>query len=97
MRGGLRDTGKGSVYVYFTRKGRALYVGQTSRAVKARLHDQEAPHKKATWWNRWSNMRFFQTSDDMDRLTLEFLLILAYRPQENKKPRAKDIAELFAI
>ena len=44
-RNGLGDNGTGAVYVYFDKEGTCLYVGQTGRRVKARLHDKTSPHK----------------------------------------------------
>ncbi|OWQ41660.1 MULTISPECIES: GIY-YIG nuclease family protein [Pseudomonas] len=95
-RGGLGDEGVGSVYVYFLEAGHAVYVGQTGRTIKARLHDVTSPHKKKVWWGEWSYMRFVSLADDVDRLMLEALLIAAYEPIENIKPKAKDINSLFS-
>lgn len=94
-KGGLSDTGDGAVYAYFLPDNHALYVGETGRNVKARLHDQTSPHKSKPWWKQWMTMRFIQLEDDMDRLVLEFLLILAYKPEFNEKPRAKNLNELW--
>jgi hypothetical protein len=94
MKGKLDDSGKGSVYVYYRNKT-ALYVGQTGRKVKSRLHDKTSPHKKAKWWKIWNNMRFMNLEKQEDRLVLEFLLILAYEPTHNKKPKALKISNLF--
>lgn len=94
-RGGLNDSGRGAVYVYFDGTSRALYVGMTKRKVKARLHDQTSPHKRKKWFKKMASMRFMQLENDMDRLTLEFLLILAYEPAYNEKPRAVRPNELF--
>lgn len=94
-KGKLGDAGEGAVYVYYNRDGASLYVGQTCRNVKARLHDQTSPHKEKVWWDQWDTMRFVQLSDDMDRLVLEFMLILAYSPIHNEKPKAKDLNELL--
>lgn len=91
----LRDTGTGSVYAYYGPEGSTLYVGQTGRFVKARLHDPTSPHKLKEWWPKWNQMRFIQLPDEMDRLVLEFLLILAYGPPHNEKPKAKDLALLL--
>lgn len=91
----LGDTGGGAVYAYFTDRGNVLYVGQTGRTVKARLHDQTSPHKKKSWWENWDYMRFVQTKCDVDRYFLEALLIAIYEPSENEKPKAKPICELF--
>lgn len=94
-RGQLQDTGEGAVYAYYSKDGAVLYVGQTSRNVKARLHDETSPHKSKPWWAHWSEMRFVQLPDEMDRLILEFMLILAYSPAHNEKPRAKDLNALL--
>ena len=94
-KGKLGDDGSGAVYVYYGANGEALYVGQTGRKVKARLHDQTSPHKNKLWWKQWKTMRFVQLIDDMDRQILEFLLILAYSPKFNEKPKAKDLNELL--
>ncbi len=96
-KGKLGDNGKGAVYAYFNDKDQALYIGLTSRTVKSRLHDQTSPHKKKEWWSQWSYMRFVQLPDDMDRQVLEFLLILAYSPVHNEKPKAKNIEELLPL
>lgn len=96
-KGGLNDAGTGSVYAYFTDEGKAVYVGQTGRSVKARLHDKTSAHKDSQWWSLWNQMRFVQLTDDMDRLVLEFLLILAYAPAENSKPKAKSIDDLLPL
>lgn len=96
-KGKLGDEGTGAVYVYFNDCNEAMYVGLTSRRVKSRLHDQTSPHKKKDWWPKWSYMRFVQLPDDMDRQVLEFLLILAYSPKYNEKPKAKDLAELLPL
>ncbi len=92
----MGDTGKGTVYVYFNSDKSALYVGQTSRHVKARLYDQTSPHKKKDWWGYFEHIRFVQMQDPIDRLVLEFLLILAYSPTENRNPQSKKIEELFS-
>lgn len=94
-RGGLKDSRIGSVYAYFTKEGKAVYVGQTKRTVKARLYDKTSAHNKAQWWGEWMYMRFVQLPDDMDRLVLEFLLILTYSPTANRKPKSKSISDLF--
>lgn len=96
-RGALGDSGTGAVYAYFSAKGHALYVGQTGRAVKARLHDQTSPHKMKAWWGEWSYMRFTPLSCEVDRLVLEALLIAAYEPSANEKPKAKPIDSLFPL
>jgi hypothetical protein len=96
-RGGLQDPGTGAVYAYFTAAGAAVYVGQTGRNVKARLHDKTSPHKKKHWWHSWSHMRFVTLPDDTDRLVLEALLIATYEPTANEKPRAKCISTLFPV
>ena len=44
-RGQLGDDGSGAVYAYYAQDLSALYVGQTGRYVKARLHDETSPHK----------------------------------------------------
>ncbi len=60
-KGQLGDTSEGAVYVYYGQGGTVLYVGQTSRNVKARLHDQTSPHKEKSWWSQWETMRFVQS------------------------------------
>ena len=94
-KGQLNDAGTGSVYVYYAQDDSNLYVGQTGRRIKARLHDQTSPHKRKVWWPNWSYIRFVQLPDEMDRLVLEFPLILAYSPRYNEKPGAKDLSALF--
>lgn len=94
-RGTLRDPAIGSVYVYYDDLGQALYVGQTNRGVKTRSNDDTHCHRKSGWWPKWRTLCFFPLGGEMDRLTLELLLILAYQPTANKKPSAKAIEELF--
>jgi len=96
-RGGLADGGTGAVYAYFTAEGKAVYVGQTGRKVKARLHDVTSPHKKKVWWRSWAYMRFLPLADGVDRLVLESLLIAGYEPTANEKPNAKSISDLFPL
>ena len=95
-KGKLNDSGRGAVYAYFGAQGDALYVGLTKRRVKARLHDQTSPHKNKPWFQEMRSMKFIQLEDDMDRQILEFLLILAYAPKNNEKPRAVCLDELFS-
>jgi hypothetical protein len=94
-RGKLGDDGRGAVYVYYSSKGKALYVGETGRYIKARKHDQTSPHKTTEWWDKWKGMRFAQMSDETDRLILEMLLALGLQPKYNKKPRPKAVSKLF--
>lgn len=94
-KGKLGDDGSGAVYAYFNENGEALYIGLTSRRVKARLHDKTSSHKNKPWWSQWVTMRFVQLADDMDRQILEFLLILSYAPKFNEKPKAKNLNELM--
>lgn len=96
-RGGLADDGAGAVYAYFTAEGKAVYVGQTGRAVKSRLHDVTSPHKEKDWWSTWAFMRFVALQDGVDRLVLESLLIAGYEPTANEKPKSKSINELFPL
>ncbi|MES2250104.1 MAG: hypothetical protein V4645_22735 [Pseudomonadota bacterium] len=95
-RGQLGDEGTGAVYAYFDADGRAVYVGETGRRIKSRMHDETSPHAKAAWWPSWTAMRFLRVSDRTDRLTLELLLILALEPPFNAKPGARVFAEMFA-
>lgn len=82
----MGDNGKGAVYVYYDEAMQAIYVGQTSRHVKARLYDQTSPHQKKTWWQGWKTMRFLPLNLVEDRLVLETLLIISYLPTYNVKP-----------
>ncbi len=91
----IPDTGEGSVYVFLRARGRSVYVGQTSRRIKNRLHDQRSPHKMKRWWDSWSRMRFVTLRDETDRKVLEMLLILAMKPTENEDLRPKPIQEMF--
>jgi hypothetical protein len=93
-KGRLGDSGIGAVYAYYSGEA-VLYVGQTGRSVKARLHDQTSPHKSKPWWPFWTHIRFVQLADEADRLILEFLLILACAPAHNKKPRSKALVDLL--
>jgi hypothetical protein len=47
---GLDDAGAGSVYAYFKDDGKVVYIGQTGRYVKSRLHDATSAHKNSDWW-----------------------------------------------
>ncbi|MEZ9478145.1 GIY-YIG nuclease family protein [Vibrio splendidus] len=87
-RGALNDNGTGSVYAYFSSDGECLYVGQTSRTIKARQHDQTSAHKNKDWWSDWDHVRFVQEKNNDSRLLLEILLIQAYEPNNNVKPKA---------
>jgi len=95
-RGKLGDQGKGAVYVYSDKKGVALYVGQTSRQVKRRMHDQLAAHKLSIWWNDWDSMRFLPLANEADRFVLEALLIVSMKPRFNRRPSAESVSSLFA-
>ncbi|WP_114070887.1 GIY-YIG nuclease family protein [uncultured Comamonas sp.] len=94
-RGKLGDDGSGAVYAYYDEHGKALYVGQSGRTIKSRMHDQTSPHKKTLWWETWKTMRFVQVRDCTDRLTLELLLILALQPAFNTKPGPRMLATMF--
>lgn len=84
------------VYAYFDEVGNCLYVGETSRRIKSRMHDERSPHKMAGWWCIWKTVRFIQVINRTDRLLLEFLLILALQPKCNSKPAAREILSMFA-
>lgn len=94
-RGRLGDDGTGAVYAYFDKKGDAVYVGETSRPIKRRMHDRSSPHKEAEWWGSWSNVHFVQLQDRTDRLALELLLVLSLRPKFNSKPGPRPLAAMF--
>lgn len=91
----MGDRGNGAVYVYFDAQGQAVYVGETGRHVKSRLHDQTSPHKNSIWWKTWSTMRFLPMSDKSDRLIMETLLITSLNPKHNVKPGQINVAEIF--
>jgi hypothetical protein len=88
---------RSAVYVYYGPEGQALYVGQSSRAVKARLYDQTSPHAKKAWWQHWTSIRHLTLGDETDRLVLELALIVAYAPPHNSKPAGKHVSSLFAL
>ena len=92
----MGDNGEGAVYVYYGLENQVIYVGQTSRYVKARLYDQTSPHQKKEWWATWNTMRFLPLRRLEDRLILEDLLIIAYSPTQNVKPGSIKIESLFA-
>ena len=94
-KGQLGDSGQGAVYAYFAANESALYVGETKRRIKQRMHDQTSPHKDALWWNSWTTVRFLQVSDRTDRLALELLLILALKPAFNSKPGPREFAVML--
>lgn len=95
-KGGLRDQKKGSVYVYFDSNRRALYVGETGGGIKERAGFPTARHRNQPWWRNWRYLYFYACSDQTERVTLELLLILAYRPKANRKPAARTIARMYA-
>ncbi|MDP9686549.1 UNVERIFIED_ORG: hypothetical protein J2W82_000197 [Pseudomonas mohnii] len=94
-RGKLGDNGKGAVYAYFNEDGKALYVGQAGRHIKLRQHDQTSPHKSKPWWETWVAVRFMPISNETDRITLEYLLIIALKPPYNSKPGPREIEAMF--
>lgn len=96
-KGQLGDDGTGAVYAYFDAAGKALYIGESCRFIKRRMHDQTSPHKHASWWATWTTVRFLQVPDRTDRLTLELLLILALQPPFNTKPGARAWASMFEM
>ena len=95
-KGKLTDKGNGAVYVYI-KEGKPLYVGETSRPIKRRMHDVTSPHKKKAWWETWDTVKFINLTDKTDRLTLELLLIIGLKPTENIEPAARDINRMFDL
>lgn len=95
-KGKLGDKGTGAVYAYFDSDGTALYVGQASRPIKSRIHDQTSPHKNTEWWKSWKVVRFLNLQNQTDRLTLELLLILQLKPKFNLKPSAREFFAMFS-
>lgn len=89
------DRANGAVYVYFDAQGDAVYIGETGRHVKSRLHDQTSAHKKSIWWKTWATIRFLPMSDKSDRLIMETLLITSLNPKHNVKPGQINEAEIF--
>lgn len=87
---------KCAVYVYYGPDG-ALYVGHTKRGLKARLYDQTSPHAKKPWWTKWLTVRYLPIGEETDRLVLEMMLVLAYKPSHNFKPAGKLVGDLFAL
>ena len=45
QKGKLGDLGTGAVYGYLV-SGQAVYIGESSRPIKRRMHDQTSAHKK---------------------------------------------------
>lgn len=86
-----------AVYVYYGSDGGALYVGQSGRAIKARLYDATSPHAKTPWWPEWTSMRHLKLPDETERLVLELILIIAYAPPHNTRPAGKRASDLFAV
>ncbi|MDD0841424.1 hypothetical protein [Pseudomonas sp. Gutcm_11s] len=86
---------KCGVYVYYGADAFALYVGQSGRRIKLRLHDQTSPHAQKPWWSNWTDLRFLAIENETDRLVLELLLILAYAPSYNRKPAGVPVDALF--
>ena len=96
-RGQLGPKSKSAVYLYSDGQDSALYVGQSKRSIKARLHDETSPHKKKEWWPKWTTVRFVQVPNETDRITLELLLILSFRPPYNTRPAARNVFDMFVI
>lgn len=94
-RGKLGDKGTGSVYVYIGDNEEIIYIGETSRNIKDRQHDEKSPHKKQSWWKDWKEVRFLHVSDRTERITLELLLILQLKPRENTKPGYRELLWMF--
>lgn len=94
-KGKIGDDGLGSVYAYFNKENEALYVGETSRSIKSRMHDQTSPHKSTVWWESWENVRFLKMKNRTDRLVLELLLILSLQPKHNFKPGPRNFSDMF--
>ena len=94
-KGKLGDPGSGAVYAYFGKDGLPLYVGEASRPIKRRMHDQTSPHKNAQWWELWETVRLLPVADRTDRLTLELLLVLALNPKFNVKPGQRQLSQMF--
>ena len=86
---------KRSVYAYCTKDGTVLYVGHSSRRIKARLTDETSPHRSKPWWDSWSHVRHLAVESETSRLVLEMMLILAYTPAHNQKPAGETIESLF--
>ena len=55
IRGGISDTGKGAVYVYYGKGEDTYYVGATTRRIKARMYDATSAHKNKEWWEKWTS------------------------------------------
>lgn len=94
-RGRLGDPGTGAVYAYFSEDGIPLYIGEACRPIKRRMHDQNSPHKNASWWELWDTVRLLPVADRTDRLTLELLLVLAFQPEFNVKPGKRKLSSMF--
>ena len=95
-KGKLTDKGTGAVYVYL-KKGVAVYVGESSRPIKRRMHDKTSPHKKKPWWKTWDTVKFINLKDRTDRMTLELHLVLGLKPKENIKPASREIDKMFIL
>lgn len=91
----IGDDGSGAVYAYFDKENEALYVGETSRPIKSRMHDQTSPHKSTVWWESWESVRFLQMKNRTDRLILELLLIIELQPKHNFKPGPRNFSDMF--
>lgn len=94
-KGKLGDKGTGAVYAYYDANGNALYVGEASRPIKRRMHDQTSPHKTAQWWKSWTTVRFLQIQNRTDRIALELLLIFSLKPKFNSKPCSREFILMF--
>jgi hypothetical protein len=94
-KGSVSDFSVGCVYIFFDAEQNALYVGQTSHSIKARSRYQTSPHAKKDWWKHWKFVHAVEARSEVERLILELLLILAYKPSSNKRPKIRAINALF--
>lgn len=94
-RGKLGDNGTGAVYAYLDEDDYPLYVGEASRPIKRRMHDQTSPHKQTEWWSQWHTVRLLSVRDRTDRLTLELMLVLALNPPYNVKPGRRRLDQMY--
>jgi excinuclease UvrABC nuclease subunit len=67
------------VYILEGEGGQILYVGQSGQMVS-----RSKAHRKKKWGGQIRSERYFACSDPEERLVIEAVLILRYRPRHNR-------------
>lgn len=67
------------MYILEGEGGEILYVGQSGQMVS-----RSKAHRKKAWGGQIRSERYFACGDPEERLVIETVLILRYRPQHNR-------------